>query len=93
MVKSKDYFKDLVLDDHKQHVDGIEGGLEILGRGTFLFDIKDDDSKVHTIRIPNSVYVPGLRYCLLTRFHPVWISYLQGLDIFLQENSIVSVVP
>ena len=29
----------------------------------------------------------------LTRFHPVWISYLQGLDIFLRENSIVSVVP
>ncbi len=28
-----------------------------------------------------------------TRFHPVWISYLQGLDIFLRENSIVSVVP
>jgi hypothetical protein len=29
----------------------------------------------------------------LPRFHSVWISYLQGFDIFLRENSIVSVVP
>lgn len=69
MVKSKDYFEDLVLDDHKRRVDGIEGGLEILGRGTFRFDIEDDDGEVHTIRIPNSVYVPGLRYCLLSPQH------------------------
>ncbi len=27
-----------------------------------------------------------------TRFHPVWISYPQTFDIFLRENSIVSVV-
>ena len=69
MVKSKDYFKDLVLDDHKRRVDGIEGGLDILGRGTFRFDIEDDDGEVHTIHIPNSVYVPGLRYCLLSPQH------------------------
>jgi hypothetical protein len=35
MVKSKDYFEDLVLDEQGKRVDGIEGGLEILGRGTF----------------------------------------------------------
>jgi hypothetical protein len=28
----------------------------------------------------------------LTRFHPVWIMFPQGFDIFLQENCIVSVV-
>jgi hypothetical protein len=69
MVKSKDLLEDLVLDDHKRRVDGIEGGLEILGRGTFVFSIEDDDGEVHTIRIPNSVYVPGLRYCLLSPQH------------------------
>jgi hypothetical protein len=35
---------------------------------------------------PQRAYIP-------TRFHPVWISYLQGFDIFLRENSILSVVP
>ena len=35
MVKSKDYFDDIVLDKQGKRVDGIEGGLEILGRGTF----------------------------------------------------------
>ena len=37
--------------------------------------------------------LPGVHGLPPTRFHPVWISYLQGLDIFLRENSIVSVVP
>ncbi len=49
MVKSKDYFKDLVLDKQGERVDGIEGGLKILGRGTFCFNIEDDEGKVHTI--------------------------------------------
>ena len=69
MVKSKDYFEDLVLDEQGERVDGIEGGLKILGRGTFRFNIKDDEGEVHTIRIPNSVFVPGLRYCLLSPQH------------------------
>ena len=66
MVKSKDYFEDLVLDEQGEWVDGIEGGLKILGRGTFCFNIEDNEGEVHTIRIPNSVFVPGLRYCLLS---------------------------
>jgi hypothetical protein len=69
MVKSTDLLEDLVLDNHKRRVNGIEGGLEILGRGTFVFNIEDDDGKIHTVRIPNSVYVPGLRYCLLSPQH------------------------
>ena len=69
MVKSKDYFEDLVLDEQGERVDGIEGGLKILGRGTFRFNIEDDKGEVHTIQIPNSVFVPGLRYCLLSPQH------------------------
>ncbi len=52
-------------------MDGISNGLEIQGEGTFKFSIKDDDVKVHTIRIPNSLYLPGLRRCLLLPQH--WV--------------------
>ncbi len=59
------------LDKQGERVDGIEGGLKILGHGTFRFNIEDDKGEVHTIRIPNSVFVPGLRYCLLSPQH--WV--------------------
>jgi hypothetical protein len=41
-------------------VGGIQGGLTIKGEGTVVFNIEDDEGKTHTIRIPNSLYLPDL---------------------------------
>jgi len=60
------------------------------GAGKRVVDASDTTapaSRRRAVAVTPSLGVP------LTRFHPVWISYLQGLDIFLRENSIVSVVP
>ena len=50
-------------------VGGIQGGLAIRGEGTFVFNIEDDEGKTHTIRIPNSLYVPELPMSLLSPQH------------------------
>jgi hypothetical protein len=50
-------------------VEGIKGGLDIKGSGTFKFHIEDDKGGVHLIKIPNSKYVPDLRVCLLLLHH------------------------
>ncbi len=52
-------------------IGGIEGGLEIKGQGTLVLDIKDDNRKPHCIKIPNSLYLPDLRMCLLLPQH--WV--------------------
>ncbi len=62
-------FKDLCLTSNRGQVDGIGKGLETQGEGTFKFSIKDDGRKVHTIKIPNSLYVHDLRVCLLLPQH------------------------
>ena len=48
---------------------GIEGGLAIKGHGTFKFNIEDDKDTVHSIKIADSMYVPDLKYCLLSPQH------------------------
>jgi hypothetical protein len=58
-------FEDLILDTG-QPVQGIQGGLSIKGHGTFKFSIKDDKGSVHMIKIPNSMYLPDLKHCLLS---------------------------
>ena len=63
------YFEDLKPTKTKRKVNGISQGLEIAGTGTFIFDIQDDEGKVHTIRVPNSLYVPDLKVCLLSPQH------------------------
>ena len=50
-------------------VGGIEGGLEIKGQGTLVLDMNDDNGKPHRIHIPNSLYLPDLRMCLLSPQH------------------------
>ncbi len=50
-------------------VEGIQGGLDIKGTGTFKFHIKDDNGGVNLIKIPNSKYVPDLKVCLLLPHH------------------------
>jgi hypothetical protein len=70
MAKHPDYFDDLVLTPNNNNiVAGIEGGLAIEGHGTFKFQIEDNDGKVHLIKIPNSKYVPGLKYNLISPQH------------------------
>ncbi len=50
-------------------VEGIHGGLDIKGTGTFKFHIKDDEGEVHLVKIPNSKYVPDLKVHLLLPHH------------------------
>jgi hypothetical protein len=60
-----DQFEDLKMHDDTE-VEGIKGGLDIKGTGTFKFHIEDDEGGVHLIKIPNSKYVPDLKVCLLS---------------------------
>jgi hypothetical protein len=70
MVNSKHLLEDLKLTPQdKRRVDGINDGLAIAVEGTFRFTITDDDGKHHTIQIPNSLYLPGLKSCLLSPQH------------------------
>ena len=70
MAKHPDHFEGLVLSPNANSiVGGIDGGLAIAGHGTFCFSIEDDNGQVHRIKIPNSKYVPGLKYSLLSPQH------------------------
>ncbi len=62
-------------------MDGINSGLDIAGQGTFKFNITDDDGKIHTIRIPNSLYVPNLKRCLLLPQH--WVQEAGDKQIWM----------
>jgi hypothetical protein len=62
-------FKDLQLTDDAGEVKGIGDGLAIEGKGTFKFSLEDGQGKIHTIKIPNSLYLPGLKQCLLSPQH------------------------
>jgi hypothetical protein len=69
MVNSPHLFEYLKLSDSKGEVDGISEGLAIKGMGTFKFALTDDDGKAHIICIKNSLYLPGLKCCLLSLQH------------------------
>ncbi len=69
MANAPHLFKDLHLINDAGEVNGIGDGLAIKGKGTFMFSLKDDNGKIHTIKIPNSLYLPGLRQCLLSPQH------------------------
>jgi hypothetical protein len=75
-----DTFASIMLGNHpdqfenlKTHndteVEGIKGELGIKGTGMFKFHIKDNEGRVHLIKIPNSKYVPDLTVCLLSPHH------------------------
>jgi hypothetical protein len=68
MANTPHLFEDLHLNN-KGQVDGINSGLDIAGQGTFKFNITNDDEKIHAIKIPNSLYVPNLKRCLLLPQH------------------------
>jgi hypothetical protein len=67
-VKSPHLLDDLVLSNEGS-VDGITDGLPIKGKGTFKFTIGDDNGRRHNICIPESLYVPGMKKCLLSPQH------------------------
>jgi hypothetical protein len=49
-------------------VEGINSGLEIKGIRMFKFKVDDDEGKTHE-RIPNSLFLPDLKRCLLSPQH------------------------
>ncbi len=63
-------FENLVLSDVGK-VDGINEGLEIAGKGTFKFKTTDNEGRAHIIHIPNLLYLPELKSCLLLPQH--WV--------------------
>jgi hypothetical protein len=69
MGNNKHQFKNLVLARAAQGVGGISKGLAIEGKGTLVIDINDDTGKPHQVKIPNSLYLPGLKMCLLSPQH------------------------
>jgi hypothetical protein len=69
MANAPHLFENLHLNNNKGQVDEINSGLGIKGEGTFKFNITDNDGKAHTIKIPNSLYVPNLKKCLLLPQH------------------------
>jgi hypothetical protein len=50
MVNDTHLFKDLRLNKNNGQVDGIADGLAIKGKGTFKFDITNDDGKIASSR-------------------------------------------
>jgi hypothetical protein len=55
MANAPHLFEDLQLTDNAGEVKGIGDGLASEGKGTFKFSLKDDQGKIHTIKIPNSL--------------------------------------
>ncbi len=54
---------------NKGSVDGITDGLPIKGKGLFKFTIRDDNGRRHNVHIPESLYIPGMKKCLLSPKH------------------------
>ena len=70
MANSTDIFDgDLKLIDRDHQVDGIGSGIAIKEMGTFKFRLEDNEGQVHTILVPNSLYVPSLKRVLLAPHH------------------------
>jgi hypothetical protein len=69
----------LVLSN-KGMVDGINDGLENWGKGTFKLTIGDDNGRWHNICSPESLYVPGLKKCLLSPQHWLQAAAEEDMD-------------
>ncbi len=68
MVNYPHLLENLVLSKEGT-VDGINEWFKIQGKGTFKFTIMDNNGRPHNIPIPNSLYLPGLKNCLLSPQH------------------------
>jgi hypothetical protein len=72
MANNPSLFKELTLSSPTQDnkVNGIGTSIIIAGHGTFVFDIEaDDEGNLHTIHIRNSIFVPDMKFCLLSPQH------------------------
>ena len=69
MGNDRRQFKNLVVARAAQRIRGISKGLAIEGKGTLVFNVNDDTGKPHRIKIPNSLFLPGLKMCLLLPQH------------------------
>jgi hypothetical protein len=65
MANNPHLFENLEVAPQGQHVSGIAAGIEIRGVGTYIMRLQDNQGKMHEIKIPNSLYLPELRQCLL----------------------------
>jgi hypothetical protein len=69
MGNDRRWFENLIVARAAQHIGGISKGFAIKGKGTLVFNINDDTGKPHRIKIPNSLFLPGLKMCLLLPQH------------------------
>ena len=69
MTNKKSHFITPIERLPHQRVKGIGGLVQAKGRGTIRWKVEDDDGRVHTFDIPNSLYVPDLPICLLCPQH------------------------
>ncbi len=74
MANAPHLFEDLCLASNRGQVNEMGKRLDIQGEGTFMFSIKDEGGRVHTIKISNSLYLPKLRQCLLLPQHWVQVA-------------------
>ncbi len=81
MVNASHLFKDLKLRDVGE-VEGNKSELDIKGEGTFKFKIKDSNGMLHKIKIPNSMYIPDVKRCLLSSQH--WVQ--EAKDNYLRPK-------
>ena len=58
MANTPHLFKDLHLTNNAGEVNGIDDGLAIKGKRMFKFSIEDNNGNIHTIKIPNNLYLP-----------------------------------
>jgi hypothetical protein len=70
MSGNKECFENLMLISNGPVVDGFAGNkAKIAGEGTFCFKIEDSKGRLHTIKLPNSAYIPGMKLTLLCPQH------------------------
>jgi hypothetical protein len=69
MGNDRRLFENLILVRMAQKVGGISKGWTIQGKGILVLTINNDTGKPHRVCIPNSLYLPGLRMCLLLPQH------------------------
>ena len=65
-----------------QRVQGVGGLLQVKGKGTIRWRIKDDDGKIRNVLIRGALYIPDLPICLLFPQH--WSQ--QANDNLPQKN-------
>ena len=86
MVNSPHLFTELQLIPKGKQVDGIGAGLKIEGVGTYEMSLEDDAGRKHKIQIPNSLYLPELRQCLLSPQHWAQEAKAKGKGKTWMEN-------